>query len=181
LDAAASLANRMRGRASLVALLCDAGDEQIATVIRAVHPDMLQLHGSESPARVGAIRAQFGLPVMKALPIAEAADFAGISEYEKAADMLLFDAKPASDAARTGGYGVAFDWQLLRGRKFSRPWLLAGGLHGENVRRAIQTSDAPGVDASSGVETAPGLKSPELIRAFVAAARNAHFVTEQQS
>jgi phosphoribosylanthranilate isomerase len=181
LEAATSLANRMRGRTRLVALLCDPGDEQIATVIRAIQPDMLQLHGSESPARTGAIRAQFELPVMKVLPIAEAADFASVPEYEKAADMLLFDAKPPSSAARNGGHGVAFDWQLLRGRKFSKPWMLAGGLNAENVGRAIRISEAPGVDASSGVETAPGLKSSDLIRAFVAAAHNAHLVTEQQS
>jgi phosphoribosylanthranilate isomerase len=181
LEAAASLANRMRGRIRLVAMLCDPGDEQIAAIIRAVRPDMLQLHGSETPGRTGAIRTQFELPVLKALPIAEASDFAAVPEYEKAADLLLFDAKPASTAVRNGGHGVAFDWQLLRGRKFSRPWLLAGGLNGENVGRAIRISEASGVDASSGVETAPGVKSPDLIRAFVDAAHNAHLETEQQS
>jgi phosphoribosylanthranilate isomerase len=181
LEAATALANRMRGRVKSVAVLVDAGDDRIADIVRTVRPDMLQLHGSETSDRVGAVRAQFGLPVIKALPIAEASDLAIVPAYEAAADMILFDAKPSSGASRTGGHGVAFDWQLLRGRTFTKPWLLAGGLNSANITRAIQTSDAPGVDTASGVETAPGVKSSEMIRAFVAAARNAHYATEQQS
>ena len=181
LDAATSLANRMRGRIRIVALVPDTSDDQITTIVRAVRPDMLQLHSGESPDRVGALRSRFGLPVIKVISVAEASDFANVAAFEDAADMLLFDAKPASGATRTGGHGVAFDWQLLRGRKFVKLWFLAGGLNSENVQRAINIAEAPGIDASSGVETAPGVKSPELIRAFVAAARSAHYAPEPQS
>jgi phosphoribosylanthranilate isomerase len=179
LEAASALANRMRGRTKIVALLCDMGDEQISTIARAVKPDMLQLHGSETPDRVGAIRTRFDIAVMKVIPVCDASDFASLGAYEAAADMVMFDAKPAADASRSGGHGVAFDWQLMRGRSFSRPWLLAGGLNAENVQRAIQISDAPGVDASSGLETAPGMKSAELIRGFIAAARSAQYAAVQ--
>ncbi|MBU6471769.1 MAG: phosphoribosylanthranilate isomerase [Alphaproteobacteria bacterium] len=170
---AASLAARARGRARLVALLVDAGDEAIASAIAAARPDFLQLHGQETPERVGAVRAKFGLPVIKALAVAELADLVPVPMYEQAADMLLFDAKAPGSADRPGGHGAAFDWQLLKGRKFARPWLLAGGLNAGNVARAIAASGAPGVDTSSGVEAAPGKKSAELIREFVAAARGA--------
>jgi phosphoribosylanthranilate isomerase len=181
LDAAASLADRMRNRVRIMALVSDANDEKLASILRAVRPDMFQLHGSETPDRVGAIRATFGLPVMKALAISDASDFASVASYEAAADMLLFDAKPPSGATREGGHGVAFDWQLLRGRKFSRPWMLCGGLNAENVARAVQISDAPAVDTSSGVETAPGVKSADKIREFILAARSAHYASEQRA
>jgi phosphoribosylanthranilate isomerase len=176
-EAARSLAERLRGRVRLVALLADATDQAIGAAVEASRPDFIQLHGAETPERVAAIRAQFGLPVIKVIPIAEAADFATVPAHEKTADMMLFDAKPPRGADRTGGHGAAFDWQLLRGRSFTRPWMLAGGLNAENVARAIRSGEAPGVDVSSGVETAPGVKSAELIRAFVAAARNARFAT----
>lgn len=177
LDAATALANRMRGRAKIVAVMCDANDETIATIGHAVKPDMLQLHGNESTDRVGAIRTRFDIPVMKVIPVAEAADLTNVGAYEDAADMLMFDAKAAPSASRPGGHGVAFDWQLLRGRSFRRPWLLAGGLNADNVKDAVQISYAPGVDASSGLETAPGVKSAELIRAFVTAVRNAQYTS----
>jgi phosphoribosylanthranilate isomerase len=138
-----------------------------------VRPDFLQLHGSEAPERVGALRPRFGIPIIKAVAIADAQDVANAARYEAAADMLLLDAKAPDGAMRPGGHGAAFDWQLLRGRKFSKPWLLAGGLDADNVARAIAASDAPGIDVSSGVETAPGIKSPEMISAFVIAARAA--------
>jgi phosphoribosylanthranilate isomerase len=138
-------------------------------------PDFPQLHGSDSPARVSEIREKFGIPVIKVLPIAEPSDFASLPAYEEAADMLLFDAKPPANADCAGGHGVAFDWQLLRSRTISRPWFLAGGLSSENVSRAIAASNAPGVDVSSGVETAPGVKSPEMIQSFIAAARATQF------
>ncbi len=109
------------------------------------------------------------------LAVAEASDFADVAAYEDAADMLMFDAKAPSGATREGGHGAAFDWQILRGRKFLKPWLLAGGLNAENVARAIRACETPGVDVSSGVETAPGVKSAELIAAFVTAARNAQY------
>ena len=171
LEAAQSLAERMRGRLRLVALVADADDEQIAAVLKAARPDYLQLHGTETPARAAAVRARFGVPLIKAVAIAEAADLSSVPCFQQSCDMFLFDAK-APEGARRGGHGSPFDWQLLRGRSFSRPWLLAGGLTPENVARAVATSGAPGVDVSSGVETAPGIKSPERIAAFVSAARH---------
>lgn len=177
-EQAASLAARLRGRCRIVALLADARDEEIAAAVQAARPDFLQLHGRETPERVAAVKARFAIPAIKSIAIAEAADLACVAAYEKVADMLLFDAKAPSSAVRPGGHGAAFDWQLLRGRKFSRPWLLAGGLDAGNVARAIRAADAPGVDVSSGVETAPGIKEPQLIRDFIAAARQAEFVKE---
>jgi phosphoribosylanthranilate isomerase len=170
-----ALSGRLRDRVRLVALTSDPDDELLAGVTAVVRPDFIQLHGVETPARAAAIRSRFGIPLIKAFPIAEAADFAPVAAYEDSVDMFLFDAKPPSGAEREGGHGNAFDWQILRGRKFARPWLLAGGLTPENVARAIQSSDATGVDASSGLETAPGQKSPELITQFVRAARSAPF------
>jgi phosphoribosylanthranilate isomerase len=181
LEAATALANRMRGRVKIAALVPDAGDEQIAAILRAVRPDFLQLHGSETPDRVGAVRTRFDIPVIKAISVAEASDLADVAAFEASADMLLFDAKPPRGADRTGGHGVAFDWQLLRDRTFTKPWLLAGGLNSENVARAVRTSGTPGVDTSSGVETAPGIKSAEMIRNFVTAARGAQYATEQSA
>ncbi len=177
-EEAASLAARLRGRTRIVAMLADAGDEDIIAAMRAAQPDMLQLHGTESPERVAGLRARFRVDVIKAISVADASDLAGVAAYEAVADMLLFDAKAPANASRQGGHGTAFDWQLLRNRTFTRPWLLAGGLHAENVARAIRTSGAPGVDVSSGVETAPGVKSAEKIRAFIAAARAAHYEAE---
>lgn len=179
-EQAASLAARMRGRVRIVALLADASDEEITAAMRAAQPDMLQLHGKESPERVAGLRTRFRVDVIKAIAIAEVADLASVPAYEAVADMLLFDAKAPANANRQGGHGSAFDWQLLRNRNFARPWLLAGGLHPENVARAIRISGAPGVDVSSGVETVPGVKSPEKIRSFVAAARAAHYEAEIQ-
>lgn len=178
---AAALSMRLKARLRLVALLADAGDEEIAGVVTVAKPDLLQLHGKETPARVGAIRSRFSVPVIKAFPIAEAGDFAAVTAYSDAADMFLFDAKAPQSAARPGGHGAAFDWLLLRGRTFARPWLLAGGLNPENVARAIAVSGAIAVDVSSGVESSPGTKDPELIRAFVEAARNAAFAPEAET
>jgi phosphoribosylanthranilate isomerase len=176
-DQAASLAARLRGRTRIVALLGDANDTAIAEAVAAADPDFLQLHGNEAPERVGDIRARFGLPVVKVIAVADADDLKSIPRYADAADMFLFDAKAPASADRPGGHGVAFDWQLLRGRSFPRPWLLAGGLNAGNVARAIRSADAPGVDVSSGVEDKPGIKSPELIRAFVAAVRGANYAS----
>ena len=170
-EAGGSLSGRMRGRVRLVALMVDAGDETIAQVLKVVKPDFLQLHGKETPARAAAVRARFGVPLIKAIAVADAADLSIVPCYEQSCAMFLFDAK-APDGSRPGGRGAPFDWQLLRGRSFSRPWLLAGGLTPENVTRAVATAKAPGVDVSSGVETTPGVKSAELIAAFVSAARN---------
>jgi phosphoribosylanthranilate isomerase len=174
-DQAASLAMRLRGRCRVVAVLVDATDAEIELAAKGARPDLLQLHGQESPERVAAIRLRFGIPVMKAIGVADAADLAAVAGFEPVADRLLFDARAPREAGRPGGHGAAFDWQLLRGRRFSRPWLLSGGLNAENVARAIRACEAPGVDCSSGVETSPGVKSPHLIREFVAAARAAQF------
>ncbi|MGC9954348.1 MAG: phosphoribosylanthranilate isomerase [Rhizomicrobium sp.] len=173
LDAACALADRMRGRLRLVVMVADADDATIAAAVHAVQPVYVQLHGHETPERTSQVRARFGLPVIKAVAVAEAADFAAVPDYEIAADILLFDAKAPDGAPRPGGHGAPFDWQLLRGRSFSRPWLLAGGLTPANVARAIASAGAPGVDVSSGVETAPGVKSAGLIADFVSAVRNA--------
>ena len=171
LEAAQSLAGRMRGRLRLVALTADADDDLLAAVTAAVQPDFLQLHGKETPARAAAVRARFGLPLIKAVAVAEAADLSSVACYHQSCDMFLFDAK-ASEDSRPGGHGTPFDWKLLRGRSFSRPWFLAGGLTAQNVARAVAAAEAPGVDVSSGVEAAPGIKDPRLIAEFVSAARN---------
>ena len=178
-EQAIALASRLRGRCRLVALVADANDTDIETAVEAARPDFLQLHGRETPDRVAAVKARFGLPVIKSIAVADATDLATVPGYERVADMLLFDARAPENAQRPGGHGVAFDWQLLRGRSFAKPWLLAGGLNAENVARAIRASDASAVDVSSGVETAPGVKSPDLIRDFIAAARNARFAGAQ--
>jgi phosphoribosylanthranilate isomerase len=170
LDAAWSIAGALRGKLKMVALVADADDATLAGIIDAVRPDFLQLHGKESVARTQDIRVRFGA-VIKALPIAEAADFEAVKPYEAVADMLLFDAKPPKGADRAGGHGTAFDWTLLKDRRFSRPWFLAGGLNPENVARAIALSGAPMVDVSSGVESVPGIKDAARIAQFIAATR----------
>ncbi len=172
-DQARALAAHMRGRLKVVALVADLDDAALAAVIELARPDILQLHGNEDARRVAAIRARFGLPVIKALPIAEADDFAAVPEMETVADMLLFDARPPRGAARAGGHGAAFDWALLAGRSFRKPWFLAGGLEPGNVARAIERSGAALVDVSSGVERAPGVKDAARIAAFIHAAKAA--------
>lgn len=171
LEQGAMLAERMRGRLRLAALVVDDNDEQLAAIARQVRPDFLQLHGKETPERVADIQARFGIPVIKALAISEPGDLAKVAAYDDVAQMILFDAVPATDAARPGGHGAAFDWQILNGRTFARPWFLAGGLTPENIARAIAVSGAQMVDVSSGVESAPGVKSPTRIADFVAAAK----------
>ena len=171
----ATLAGMLRGRAKVVTLLVDPPDAMVDEVIAAVSPDFVQLHGDESPGRVAAIGARAARPIIKALAIADSVDVVRAHAYEEMADYLLFDAKADASATRPGGWGAAFDWQLVSGRTFKRPFGLAGGLTPENVARAIQVSGAQLVDASSGVEDAPGRKSAEKIAAFVAAARNAPY------
>ncbi|HEY5238236.1 MAG TPA: phosphoribosylanthranilate isomerase [Rhizomicrobium sp.] len=174
IDVAAMLAERLRGRARIVAVFADARDEDMQAAVAAIRPDFIQLHGLESPERVASIHGLFGAPIIKAVAIAEPSDLNSIAKYEDVAEMFLFDAKAPAGATREGGHGAAFDWQLLKGRNFTRPWLLAGGLNTENVARAIEISNAPGVDVSSGVETAPGVKCADMIRDFVSAARATH-------
>jgi phosphoribosylanthranilate isomerase len=175
LEQAASLASHARGRIRLVALMVDPDDEAVAAAMAAIKPNFFQLHGREAPDRVAEIRARTGARIIKSFAVAEVADFEAVPIYEEAADMLLFDAKAPKGADRTGGHGAAFDWRLLAGRRFARPWLLAGGLDAENVARAMAVAEAPGVDVSSGVESAPGVKQAEKIRAFITAARNAGY------
>jgi phosphoribosylanthranilate isomerase len=153
-----------------VALTVDADDATLEAILASVPIDMLQLHGHESPARVAEVRARFGLPVMKALGVAGEADLAALIEHSLAADQLLIDAKPPKDATLPGGNGLSFDWRLLVGRKWLRPWMLAGGLTAANVAEAVRLTGARQVDVASGVESEPGVKDPARIAAFVAAA-----------
>ncbi|HWA68698.1 MAG TPA: phosphoribosylanthranilate isomerase [Rhizomicrobium sp.] len=168
---AAQLAERMRGRLKVVALVADATDMDLTVIASQVKPDFFQLHGGETPARVAEIRGKFGVAVIKALPIAQASDFDGVADYEDAADMLLFDARPPTGANRAGGHGAAFDWSLLKDRTFARPWFLAGGLTPDNVGRAAVLAEARMVDVSSGVESAPGVKDAGRIAAFLNATK----------
>ena len=172
-EVARTLGQRVQGRASKVALTVDANDETLLDIIAALKPDMLQLHGSETPNRVVAVRTRFGLPVMKALPIAERKDLSPIREYAQVADRLIFDARPPRDATRPGGLGRVFDWTLLKDINAGVPFMLSGGLDATNVAGALRITRAPGVDVSSGVERAPGEKDPDKIRAFIQAARAA--------
>jgi phosphoribosylanthranilate isomerase len=154
-----------------VALTVDADDATLDAIVGAVPLDMLQLHGHESPERVAEVKARYGLPVMKAVGVADEGDLAGLLEMSLAADQLLIDAKPPKGADLPGGNGLAFDWRLLVGRKWLRPWMLAGGLTPDNVARAVRLTGARQVDVSSGVESAPGVKDPARIAAFVQAAQ----------
>jgi phosphoribosylanthranilate isomerase len=171
LATAETLGWQAAGKSLKVALTVDADDTALAAIIAALHPDLLQLHGHESPERVAEIRARFGLPVMKAIGVANAADLKDVKSYEAVADRLLFDAKPPKDAAHPGGNGLAFDWSLLTGLDLSIPSMVSGGLDPANVAEALRRTQAQGVDVSSGVETAPGQKDPAKITAFVRAAK----------
>jgi phosphoribosylanthranilate isomerase len=170
---ARALGRQARGRAEIAALSVDADDDAIRRIADALDPDLYQLHGRETPARVAHIGELAARPTMKAIGVAAREDFAAASAYESAADWLLIDAKPPQDAALPGGNGRPFDWSLARDFHPARPWLLSGGLDPENVEAAIAASGASGVDVSSGVERAPGVKDAARIRAFVAAARRA--------
>jgi phosphoribosylanthranilate isomerase len=172
-EAARVLGARVRGRAQKVALSVDADDDWLAASIEAFKPDMLQLHGRETPDRVVVVRARFGLPVMKALPIEERADLSPIRLYAQVADRLIFDARAPRAATRPGGLGKSFDWTLLQGLDLGVPFMLSGGLDAGNLADALRITAAPGVDVSSGVERAPGEKDADKIRAFIRAARQA--------
>jgi phosphoribosylanthranilate isomerase len=172
-DKAHVLGARVLERAQKVALTVDADDGLLDAVVEALQPDMLQLHGVESPARVEAVRRMFGLPVMKALPIAVKSDLDAIARYADVVDHLLFDARAPREATRPGGLGRAFDWHLLENLDPGVPFMLSGGLDAGNVGEALRITNAPGVDVSSGVERAPGEKDADKIRAFVRAARAA--------
>jgi phosphoribosylanthranilate isomerase len=165
---AASLAAAVPPQIAKVGLFVDADDATIASALAAVSLDLLQCHGHETPQRLAALRARFGRPLIKAIPIATREDLDVVAAYEDMAEMLLFDARPPAAASRPGGNAAAFDWSLLQGRRFNRPWLLAGGLNAGNVTDAVAISGAAAVDVASGVERAPGVKDPGLIRQFLA-------------
>jgi phosphoribosylanthranilate isomerase len=172
-ELARTLSARVNGRAVKVALTVDASNEALAAIVESLKPDILQLHGKETPERVAVVRSRFGLPVMKALPIAERADLSPIRLYANVADRLIFDARPPQEATRPGGLGKPFDWTLLKGVDLKIPYMLSGGLDAGNVAEALRITRAPGVDVSSGVERAPGEKDIDKIRTFIRAARTA--------
>lgn len=168
---AAELVARVAGRAETVALTVDMDDADVDELVGIVRPDWLQFHGTESAEYVEAMRARTGRQVIKALPVAVRADLEHTERYMAVADSLLLDAKPPKGAVLPGGNGVPFDWTLLEGFDSDIPWLLSGGLAPGNVAEAVAVTGAPGVDVSSGVESAPGRKEANLIRAFIANAR----------
>ncbi len=173
LGTAGELGRQAKGRAVKVALSVDADDASLGNCIEALQPQILQLHGSETVARVRDIKQKFGLPVMTVIPVATAADLASLSGYAAVADRILFDARAPKDATRPGGLGVPFDWHLLDNIKLDIPFMVSGGLTTGNVAEAIRVTRAGGVDVSSGVERAPGVKDADMIRAFIRAAREA--------
>ena len=166
----AALAVEVPAGMAKVLLSVDADNAMLDAITTGVPLDMLQLHGRESPERVAEIKARYGLPVMKAIGVAEAGDLAAIDAYSPVADQLLIDAKPPKGAALPGGNGLAFDWRLLADRKYwTLPWMLAGGLTADNVAEAVRLTGAKQVDVSSGVESAPGLKDAGVMKRFAAA------------
>ena len=171
LDVARALGKQSKGRAVKVALSVDADDADLENSIDALRPDILQLHGNESVARVRDIKQRFGLPVMKALAVETRADLAALPGYAAVCDRILFDAKPPKDATRPGGLGEVFDWHLLEDLDLKLPFMVSGGLNAANVAEALRITRAGGVDISSGVESAPGIKDPDMIRSFIRAAR----------
>lgn len=171
LETARDLGRSAQGRIRKVALTVDADDAELAAIVEALRPDLLQLHGKETPERVGAVKALFGLPVIKAIGVGQADDLASARTYRGVADILLFDAKPAPGAAVPGGAGVGFDWELLRDLSVDGDWMLSGGLDAGNVSDALRATGAPGVDVSSGVESARGVKDEERIAAFIETVR----------
>jgi phosphoribosylanthranilate isomerase len=165
------LVDMARGRAETVVLTVDAEDEMLDRIVRQVRPGWLQLHGTESADAVTAAKEAFGVQVMKALPIAVRGDLERIPRYAAVADRILFDAHPPKEATRPGGLGAVFDWHILENLDLALPFMVSGGLHTGNVAEALRVTRAGGVDVSSGVERAPGIKDPEMIRAFIRAAR----------
>lgn len=171
LEAARDLGRQVKRRASKVALTVDADDATLANVVEALQPDRLQLHGSETVARLRDIKQTFGLPVMKVIAVETAADLAALPGYAAVADSILFDARAPREATRPGGLGAVFDWHVLERLDLKLPFMVSGGLNAQNVAEAVRVTGAGGVDVSSGVERAPGIKDPDMIRAFIRAAR----------
>ena len=170
--AAAALAATVPANVTRVGLTVDETDGRIAALLAAVPLDMLQLHGDETPERVGELRRRFGLPVMKAIRVSGTADVEAATTYGGVADWLLFDARPPKDMAGAlpGGNALAFDWRLIAGRSWPCPWMLSGGLNAGNLAAAVAATGATAVDVSSGVEDRPGVKNPAKIAAFLALA-----------
>jgi len=171
LERGRDLGRQVKRRALKVALTVDADDASLDNIMDALSPDILQLHGQESVARLRDIKQRFGRPVMKAVPVATAADLAVLPGYAAIADRILFDARAPKDATRPGGLGEPFDWHLLENLDLKLPYMVSGGLHADNVAEAVRVTGAGGVDVSSGIESAPGVKDPEMIKAFIRAAR----------
>ena len=172
-DATQSLRSAVPGDVIPVGLFVDPDDELLGAVIPRLTPGLIQLHGTETPQRVAAIKARFSLPVMKALKIAGPEDLEPLPLYEDVADWILFDAKAPSGSTLPGGNGVVFDWNVLKSVKPRRPWMLSGGLTPENVGEALKVLKPHAVDVSSGVEDAPGRKNADKIRAFIQAVKGA--------
>lgn len=170
IDAARVLASKVPAGVAKVALTVNATDRDLDIITDAVPIDMLQLHGHETPMRVAEVKQRYGLPVMKAVAIADAGDVAVIDDFADVADQILIDAKPPTISDLPGGNGLSFDWRLIAGRRWSVPWMLAGGLTAENVAEAISLTGARQVDVSSGVESAPGVKEAQMIKRFLQAA-----------
>jgi len=181
LERASELAAMARGKAEIVALIVDWEEQRAAELAQALKPDWLQLHGRETPEQTARLRRTAGLPVMKALGISEAADLKAVASYRDAADLILLDAKPPKDAAYPGGHGRPFDWGLLAELDPGFRFMLSGGLDPANVAEAIRITRPAGVDVSSGVESAPGVKDPARIADFIAAARKGAAVMKEGS
>ena len=171
LETGRDLGRQVKQRALKVALTVDADDATLDNIMDALSPDIFQLHGKESVARLRDIKQRFGRPVMKVVPVATSADLAVLPGYAAVADRILFDARAPKDATRPGGLGAPFDWYLLENLDLKLPYMVSGGLHADNVAEALRVTGAGGADVSSGVESAPGVKDPELIKAFIRAAR----------
>ncbi|MDJ1464519.1 phosphoribosylanthranilate isomerase [Nitratireductor sp. GZWM139] len=172
-DQAGRLREAARGRADVVAVTVNADDAALDAIVAAAKPDILQLHGAESPERVAEVKARYGLPVMKAFAIREAADLEKIAPYRGIADRFLFDAKPPKGSDLPGGNGVSFDWELLAALDDGVDYMLSGGLNAANIGAALNAASPRAIDISSGVERAPGEKDPDLIRNFFRAVRAA--------
>ncbi len=171
IEAAAALRRRVPKSVKAVAVLVEPVDMFLGQVVARLNPDLVQLHGQETPEAVAELRKRYNVSVMKALSVSQAADLDAVPLYAAVADMLLFDAKPEASATRPGGHARSFDWSLLKGRDIGKPWMLSGGLTAENVGEAVRRSGAKLVDVSSGVERAPGEKDPARIREFLDAVK----------
>ena len=181
LELGRDLGRQVKRRALKVALTVDADDATLDNIMDALSPDIFQLHGKETVARLRDIKQRFGRPVMKAVPVATSADLAVLPGYAAVADRILFDARAPKDATRPGGLGAPFDWHLLENLDLNLPYMVSGGLHADNVTEALRITRAGGVDVSSGVERAPGVKDPELIKAFIRAARATQDASQELS